>query len=275
MSEQEIQKDPETGKPSINNDAEHDDEYRDKKIQLQKLIDDPDGWLGYDDNNCGWKAKIREDGTQIWLSSYNKIIHSAGSNPPSLLCKTGLKLLKPGSRLHERYIKDMKDPNTESIIKSVIPRYIVIGSAPYLLGIVIKNFLLNYNIYLKSEEITLLMEAFEYGEQIPEVHELLCAMAYHIPIRYNTVGDVILHCLLGVKIFLRFDTYDFYMSTVCFLEKYGKQKEATDILTLASELGQFHIAQWVYKKWENSMKWALQELDLVDDDAMHDINKWI
>jgi hypothetical protein len=255
-------------------DSIHHDEYQEQRAQLQQLLDDPDRELGTDDNDCLWLAKIREDGSQIWASTYNGQIRSAGSNPPSILCDLGLKLLRPGSKTHEKYIKDLKDPHSISIMKSMIPRHITIGSAPHLLSLLISNFLLNYNIDLQSEEINLLQEELEYGEQIPEVHELLCEMAYTIPIRFNSVGAVVLHKLLGVKIGLRFDTYDFYMATVCFLEKYGKRKGAIDVLILGSELGQFHIAQWIYKGWENCMVWALNRVGVLEEEIMHDVKKW-
>ncbi len=261
--------------PEDNNPSDDTEDYSPKQAQLQQLIDDPDRILGTDDNNCVWLAKIREDGSQIWASTCNDgSIRSAGSNPPSLLSTQGLKLLKPGSKQHEAYIKDMKDPNAESIMKSVIPQHIHLLAKPPFLNLVISNFLLNYNINLQSEEINLLMEELEYYDQIPEVHALLCEMADVIPVRYNSVSAVALHKVLGVKTFLRFDTYDFYMATVCFLEKYGKRKEAADILMLASELGQFHIAQWVYKKWENCMVWALHKIGELEDDIMHDVKKW-
>jgi hypothetical protein len=274
MTEHEVDI-PARNRFSPTDDPQHDeDEHRPKRAQIQELIDGGDGQLGYDDNGCYWLAKIREDGSQIWLSSYNGYIRSCGTNPPSILCDIGLKLLKPGSKTHERYIKDLKDPYKVGIMKSMIPQHITIGSAPHLLSLLISNFLLNYNIDLQSEEINLLKEELAYGEQIPEVHELLCEMAYTIPIRFNSVGAVVLHKLLGVKIGLRFDTYDFYMATVCFLEKYGKRKGTADVIILGSELGQFHIAQWIYKKWENCMVWALNRVGVLEEEIMHDVEKW-
>lgn len=254
--------------------SDGDDKYREVRAQLQALIKDPAGTLGLDDNDCFWMSKIRDDGSQIWASLYKQTVRSAGSNPPSMISSIGLKLLKPGSKLHEQYIHALKNPYAESVMKSVIPRHITLSSAPYLLFLVIHNFLLNYNCDLQSEAINLLMEELEYGHKIPEVHDLLCEMASHIPIRYDSASAVALHRFLGVKTFLRFDTYDFYMATICFLEKYGKQREAPDVLIVGSELGQFHIAQWVYKTWENCMVYVLNKVGSLEDDTMHEIKKW-
>lgn len=70
------------------------------------------------------------------------------------------------------------------------------------------------------------------------------------------------------------DTCDLYIAMIYFLEAYNKEAKSEDLSCLTSELEQFHITQWAFKEWQNTLKRKLLEIKAIpsSDSEMHDMS---
>lgn len=77
-----------------------------------------------------------------------------------------------------------------------------------------------------------------------------------------------------VKDPITIDSCDLYITLIYFLEEYNKELKSQEINDLLSELVQFHITQWGFKEWQNTLKATLLSTGGIPDSdtEMHDMS---